>query len=428
MINAPCHVQAIARTLFLLCVAAYAFATVLHGESTAAEPWRADVDLFEQRVGGYDLYRIPGIVVTSRGTILAYCEARKNNGSDWDQINLVMRRSTDGGRTFSPMRRVGQVAGPLEKHPLVAARRKDKSTLDDITYNNIVGIPDGDIVHFLFCLEYMRCFYMRTEDDGISFTTPVEITPAFDDFHQHYPWRILATGPGHGLRLRNGRLVVPVWLATGEGENVHHPSVTSTIYSDDAGGSWHAGEIAVPDEGPYDDPNETIAVELADGRTMLIVRSESKPNRKLVTYSADGSTGWSKPEFHDELLEPICMASVCRLSLTPESDKNRILFSNPDTIDPRPDGSSEPGSSRQRKNVSVKLSYDEGRTWPVVKPIQAGNSGYSDLAVLPDGTILCLHERWEGGERRGPTYFLTLARFNLEWLTDGKDRLAAGKR
>ena len=108
------------------------------------------------------------------------------------------------------------------------------------------------------------------------------------------------------------------------------------------------------------------------------------------------------------------MASLIRYSISPPADKNRILFSNPDNLEGGKDGE-KPGTHRARKNLSVKLSYDEGRTWPVNKVLEKGSSAYSDLAVLTDGTILCFYE----SDR-----MLVLARFNLDWLTDGKDSLA----
>jgi sialidase-1 len=116
------------------------------------------------------------------------------------------------------------------------------------------------------------------------------------------------------------------------------------------------------------------------------------------------------------------MASIVRYSLAGEAGgRNRILFANPHWLE-RADGKAQPGLVRDRKNVSVKLSYDEGQTWPVNKSLEAGFSGYSDLAVLPDGTILCFYERGSiDGKNNFGTDRLTVARFNLEWLTDGAD-------
>jgi sialidase-1 len=248
----------------------------------------------------------------------------------------------------------------------------------------------------------------------------VEITSAFDAFHKSYDWKVLATGPDHGIQLTNGRLVVPVWMSTGTGGNAHRPSVTATVYSDDQGKTWKAGEIAVPCTDEWINPNETAAVQLADGSVMLNVRSESKAHRRLVTISKDGATGWSTPRFDDALLEPICMGSIVRLSKQPESDKNRLLFSNPDNLT-KAGGKEEPGKNRDRKNLTVKLSYDEGKTWPVSKSIEPSWSAYSDIGVSHSGTILCFYGRGEKAGFAGDR--LTLARFNLEWLTDGKDQL-----
>jgi sialidase-1 len=403
-------------TLVLLSGTIAVLAPSAHG----ADPLLAKTDLFEARKGGYALYRIPGIVATSKGTLLAYCEARRAGQSDWDSIDVLLRRSTDGGRTWSPPRQVAHFGPKVPKNPVALAQ--NLATADDQTVNNPVAIVDrAGAIHFLYCVEYARAFYMRSDDEGVSFSQPVEITPAFDKFRPEYPWRVLATGPGHGIQLARGRLIVPVWLSTGEGGQAHRPSVTSVIYSDDSGRTWQRGEIAAMNSGDIVNPNETVVVELADGRTLLNIRSESHAHRRLTCYSTDGATGWSKPEFHNELLEPICMASIVRLSQQP-GDPIRLLFANPHNLE-RAEGKESAGKPRDRKNLSLKLSYDEGATWPVNKPLEEGPSAYSDLAVGPDGTIYCLYERTkvDGRER---TAYLTLARFNLEWLTDGKDALA----
>jgi len=390
------------------------------GNAPAAAPFIEKADLFTAGQDGYALYRIPGIVTTKRGTILAYCEARRSDRGDWGAIDILLRRSTDGGRSWSAQTNIAHVPGPKAKNPVALAQKL--ATPGEVTYNNPVAIPDANgAVHFLFCLEYARCFYLRSDDDGASWSNPVEITAAFDRFRPEYDWKVLATGPGHGIQLRTGRLVVPVWLSLGTGGHAHRPSVTSVIYSDDLGRTWSRGDIAGPNEGEWNIPNETCAVQLADGRVLLNMRSESKANRRLLTTSRDGATGWSKPQFHDQLLEPICMASMVRLSEAPA--RNRLLFSNPDNL-ARADGKEAPGKGRDRKNVSVKLSYDESVTWPVSKSVEPGFSGYSDLAVANDGTILLFYERGStDGANIYKTGRLTLARFNLEWLTDGKDAL-----
>jgi sialidase-1 len=384
----------------------------------AAKPFLEKTDLFVAGEGGYYKYHIPGLVVTGNGSILAFCEAR-NTRDDWADIDILLRRSTDDGKTWSAPKNIADVPGPKEKNPV--ARELKGVDQSWVTYNNPVAIADKDgTVHFLFCLEYLRCFYMRSNDDGVTWSTPVEISGAFEEFRKVYDWKVLASGPNHGIQLKNGRLIVPVWLSLGTGKNVHMPSVTSTIYSDDQGKTWHAGEIAVPCTEEWIDPNETVAIQLADGSVMLNVRSESKANRRLVTISKDGATGWSTPRVDDALMEPICMAGMTRLSEKPASDKNRILFSNPDNLE-RTEGEAVPGGRRDRKNLSVKISYDEGKTWAVNKPLEPGWSAYSDIEVTREGTILCFYGR--GAKRDSVGDRLTLARFNLEWLSDNKDHL-----
>lgn len=380
----------------------------------AAEPFLEKQDLF--RVGDdptYNIYHIPGIVVTAKGTVLAWCEARQGGG-DWSDIRILLRRSTDDGRTWSAPQSIADVPGPKQKNAF-ALRLKNVDT-SQVTYNNPVLIAGKDgTVHMLFCLEYERAFYQRSEDDGLSWSKPTEITATFDAFKKDYAWKVLATGPNHSIQLKTGRLVVPVWLSTGEGGNAHRPSVTATIYSDDQGRTWKAGEIAVPCTDEWINPNETVAIELNDGRVMLNVRSESKAHRRLITTSPDGATNWSTPKFDDALLEPICMAGIVRYE---HKGKSLILFSNPHNLDGGREGKPEPGKSRARKNVSVKVSRDEGQTWPVNKLLEDGPSMYSDIAVTHSGTILCFYGRGTKPGFAGSG--LTLARFNLEWLTSGQ--------
>ena len=385
----------------------------------AAEPSMTRVQLWQAGVGGYKLYRIPGIVVTKAGTVLAYTEARKFTGGDWDTIDVQLRRSTDGGKTFSPPQNIAHWDGPITRNPVAIERKQGK--VDDVTYNNPVAIADrnGD-VHFLFCIDYMRVFYMKSTDDGKTFSKPVEITSAFDKFKPEYAWRVVATGPGHGIQLKNGLLLVPVWLSLGQRGNGHGPSVCSTIYSDDHGKTWHAGDIAVHDTADFPSPNETDAIQLADGRVMLNVRTAGKNLRTIVT-SKDGATHWSEPKLQQDLPDPICYAGLVRFSTKKTGGKNRILFSNPDNLT-RKDGKDQPG--KDRRNLTIRMSYDEGATWPVKKVLEPGIAGYSDLAVLPDGTILCMYETGSSAPPNGTaTREEILARFNLEWLTDGQDSM-----
>ena len=367
---------------------------------SAADPFMTKTDVFTAGSQGVALYRIPGTVVTAKGSVLAYCEARRDGRGDWGEIEVHLRRSTDGGQTWSAQQKIAHSAPRIEGNPT-----KAKGGEREQTVNNPVAIVDQQTgaIEFLYCINYARCFSMRSTDDGQSWSEPVEITAAFEPFRSSYDWKVIATGPGHGIQLANGRLVVPVWIAYGKAGD-HHPSAAATIYSDDHGRTWKAGEIAVHDKDPYGDPNETMITSLADDRVLLVTRSESKPNRKLVTISRDGASGWSEPTFHPQLLEPICMASIARYPSQPGT----LLFSNPHSVGTDASGQEIPGGRGKRRNLSIKLSRDDGKSWPTSKTLEPGNSAYSDLAVMPDGTVLCLYE----ADNK-----IVCARFNLEWVT-----------
>jgi sialidase-1 len=363
--------------------------------------------LFAANTGGYKTYRIPAIVATPKGTVLAFCVGRKEP-SDWAEIAIFLRRSTDGGAAWQPPQKIAAEPG---------------STVDNPT--PIVDRQTGEI-HLLYQVNYERCYYMCSRDDGATFTPPADITETFVRFRPEYAWTVLAPGPGHGIQLQNGRLLAPVWLSTGEGtefgagQRGHRPSAVSVVYSDDHGRSWQRGHIVVRHSAVIPNPSETTALQLHDGRVLLNMRSESPRFRRLVSYSADGATGWSEPVFHEGLFEPVCFGSILRLSEQPAGSKNRILFCNPDS-------SRNPETIRntfkKRENLTVKLSYDEGQTWPVARVIDPGIAGYSDIAVGPDGMIYCLYEGGGAGGNMFINTQVSVVRFNLEWLTAGEDSL-----
>ncbi len=368
--------------------------------SFAAELRPESSEVFPPGMNGITRYRIPGMVVTQKGTVLAYCEARKDSGGDWGEIEIHLRRSIDGGKTWQPSQIIAHHGNRIEGNP-----HKKSGGERDQTVNNPVAIVDRttNTIEFLYCVNYARCFSMRSLDDGLTWSLPVEITSAFEAFRKQYDWKVIATGPGHGIQIKSGRLVVPIWLAYGKTGD-HEPSAAGTIYSDNHGENWLAGDIAFPNEGEFGKPNETMIAELSDGRVMLVARSESNANRKLISRSADGATQWTQPEFHDQLWEPICMASI----VSHPSQPGTLIFSNPHSVDIDKNGKEKPAGKGKRKNLAIKLSRDDGKTWPINKTLDTGLSAYSDLAVLPDGSVLCLYEA---------NTSITCARFTLDWLT-----------
>ena len=366
----------------------------------AVEPAFEKSEVFPPGFNGVSRYRIPGIVVTPKGTVLAYAEARRNSSSDWGEIEIHLRRSTDGAKTWQPPQHIAHHGARLEGNP-----HKADGGANEQTVNNPVAIVDRETgaVEMLYCTNYSRCFSMRSTDDGVTWSAPVDITSIFEPFRSKYDWKVIATGPGHGIQTKTGRLVVPVWIAFGK-IGSHAPSAAGTIFSDDHGKTWQAGDLCLPNEGDFINPNETMVTELSDGRVMLVSRSVSKANRKLVTTSPDGARNWSTPVFHEQLWEPICMASIITLPAKP----GMLIFSNPHTLKLEKDGSETPAGRGKRENLSIKVSYDDGKTWPVNKTLDPGKAAYSDLAVLSDGMVLCLYEADTN---------IVCVRFNTEWVT-----------
>jgi sialidase-1 len=350
--------------------------------ATAQEPGRAD--LFTAGTGGYAIYRIPGIVVTKKGTVLVYCEARKSAKGDWGTIDVMTRRGADGGATFDAPRKI--VEPP--------------AMTGDVTVNNPLAIadPQSGAVHFFYCINYARCFYTRSDDDGVTFSKPVEITSAFEELRPKFDWKVIATGPGHGIRMENGRLLVPVWLAL---RHSHRPSCVATIYSDDDGKTWHAGDIVVNDSKETPNPSETAAVQLADGRVLVNVRNESLKHRRAIATSADGAHNWTKPHLADDLFDPICMASMIRRGDT-------LLFLNP----------AGDARTKSRSNLTLRLSKDDGKTWSPGKLVEPGIAAYSDMALLPDGTLLTFYESGGVDGKQFQTKSLRLTRIPWAWVQE----------
>ena len=361
------------------------------------------VDIFEARKEGYKTYKVPGITVSKNNVVLATAEARPGDGKDWDFNDVIIRRSFDEGETF-------------EKRQMVASHKD----IGPGPISNFVMIPDlknGRIIA-VYCWNYSRVFRIFSDDDGETFTKPKEITETFNKFQNEYNWKVCATGPGHGIQLTNGRMIIPVWLSDGS-ESGHRPSIISSIYSDDNGLSWQRGEIVcqhndIIDENILINPSETIPVQLSDGSVMLNIRSESLIDRRLIAISPNGATNWEIIGFDKALLEPVCMASIIKSNQLNDKKSNDILFINPDNIE---NNMIPPGNNlrHDRKRLTAKLSFDDAKTWYINKIIEKGPSSYSDVAQLASGDFLCIYE-CEIIEKMTDAKYIRISKFNNTWL------------
>lgn len=331
------------------------------GVPTAAQDAR-HTPIFISGQGGYHTYRIPSLITTGKGTLLAFCEARKHNAADHGDIDLVVRRSSDHGKTWTPMKILGDDGEHTMGNPCPVLDRK----------TGTIVLP--------FCRDNKQVFVMCSKDDGVTWSEPVEISK--DVMKANWTW--VATGPGVGIQTKNGRLVIPC----DHQDAAVKSRLSHVITSDDGGATWKLGGMV----GPL--CNECQIVELTNGSLMINMRSYRGTNCRQVAISKDGGASFLDPKEDGTLIEPICQASLIRLP----GAAGGLLFSNP--------------ASTRREKLTVRLSRDEGRTWPIAKVLHPGPAAYSCLAALDDGTIGCLYER---GDKK-PYETITLARFTREWL------------
>lgn len=330
-------------------------------------------------------YRIPGIVVTGCGTVICCYEGRMDTHNDWAQIDIVVCRSTDGGEHM--------------ERQVIASSDGVTGSQEPVTWNNPVLIRDGERIHLLFHRNYETAYHCFSDDDGVTFSKPTEITEAFREFP--YEWNVCASGPGHGIVTESGRLIVPVWLACGEAldesgrKKAHNPSVAGAIYSDDSGTTWHAGALT---EGIVN-ANETSIVQRNDGQILFNIRNNETERCRVLGISPDGAAGFTKIWKETALPDPKCFGSMVRL------DEKRIGFVNCANADKEhPLG--------ERIFLTVSVSKDDGISWnPEIRVDTYG--GYADMAVW-DGVLYVFYERSVWTKEQRIIKGLVLKQFRLE--------------
>lgn len=380
------------RACVLLCTALAALSAAAAGPvQPPAEPSYTEV-----YVAGADAahtYRIPSVIATPKGALLAFAEARRTGTGDAGDIDLVVRRSTDGGASWSAIAVVGDNGPDTFGNPCPVVDVRT-GTIWLLATQNRGADREADIIAGTSAAS-RTVWVLKSEDDGLTWSAPLEITASV----KRPGWTWYATGPGVGIQTASGRLVIPANHAEA-GTGIHRSHL---VFSDDGGRSWTIGASAEPGT------NESQVVELADGRLMLNMRNHPpKPeNYRMVATSGDGGRTLSPARPDRTLVEPPAQASLLRLTRATTHDRDRLLFSNP--------------ASTRRERMTVRLSYDEGATWPVSRVLHEGPAAYSSLVVLPDLSIGVLFERGE----KSAYERLTFARFGIEWLTAGKARAPA---
>lgn len=350
---------------------------------TESVPFRAAVD-------GYASYRIPAVLKTADGALLAFAEGRRGGSSDTGDIDIVLRRSTDGGCTWSPQQVVSD-AGPVtigNPAPVV-----DPATGDLVLLSVRNGpVTEAQILRGEASAEdTRRVFVQRSTDDGRTFSALREITAAT----KLADWRWYATTPGHAIALRSGRLVVPanhsIAPPAGSADTGAEAKYYGghSLYSDDHGVTWRIGYV---DDNPngYLNVNETTAAELPDGRVYFNTREHNgtAPGNRADAYSADGGVTLTEP-FRPQatIIGPVVQASVLQLP----GRKAPLLYSGP----------ADPAA---RAAMTIRVSHDAGATWSSAYQVSGLPAAYSDLVLADRSTVGLLYETGDFGANETITF------------------------
>jgi sialidase-1 len=338
------------------------------------------VPVFVAGKGGYHTYRIPAVIRTPRGRLLAFCEGRRTGRGDSGNIDVLLKQSDDGGRTWGETQVVWDDGPNTCGNPCPVVDERTGRILLLLTHN--LGDDHEAAIKASTSRGTRTVWICQSDDEGESWTKPREITHEVKDPN----WGWYATGPGVGIQLRHGqhagRLVIPCdhsdRASDGTRSDVASEYGAHVIFSDDGGATWQRGGTVAPRM------NECQVVELVEppGGLLLDMRSYRGQSCRAQATSVDGGLTWSEPHDVPVLIEPVCQASLIRHSWPDGEQPGLLLFSNP--ADPR-----------RRVKMTVRVSDDDGQRWSAGRTIHAGPAAYSCLVALTDHTMGCLYERGE---------------------------------
>ena len=354
------------RCLFLLLFVSWTSPLFSQSPKGGKEQEKTLNYIFEGGNEGYKCFRIPAVVTTKKGALLAFAEGRKNGCSDTGSIDLVMKRSTDGGKTWGKLEVLWHDEGNTCGNPSPVVDRTTGDIFLLSTWN--LGEDHESEIIAQKSKDTRRVFVIKSENEGKSWSAPKEITS--DVKLPNWTW--YATGPGSGIQILGGKYKDRLVIASDHIEAVTKKYYSHTIYSDDHGSTWKLGGST-----PLDQVNECEVVELSNHSLMLNMRNyDRNMSSRQLAYSDDGGESWKDMQHHESLIEPICQASTLRFDF---KGQLYVLFANP-------------ANAKNRVNMTLRLSRDDGKTWPVEKQIFQGPSAYSDLTFIDRKNIGILYE------------------------------------
>ncbi|MBC6366890.1 exo-alpha-sialidase [Algoriphagus sp. AK58] len=351
------------------------------------------IPVFEGGKEGHAIYRIPAIISLPNGDLLAFAEGRVNGSDDFGDVNLVMKRSQDQGRSWSEIQTL------VDYDTLQAGNPAPVVDLFDPNY------PQG--VLFLFYNtgnnhEYdirlnkgvREVWLIKSFDLGKTWIEPQNITtqvhrPKHPSFNPAYAfeedWRSYANTPGHAFQFQKGPFAGRIFVAANHSAGAPKEEFAEYqahgFFTDDRGKTFDISESI-----QFPGSNESIAAELSQGRMIMSIRNQKGDVRqRIIAFSSDGGKTWDEQYFEPQLPDPVNQASIIDIG---EKDGKTILAHS---------NASDPND---RNNLTLKISYDEGKTWTksiLIDRTDDSNkpswTAYSDLVKLSDSTIGILYER-----------------------------------
>ena len=334
------------------------------------------ITVFKSGSEGYHTFRIPSIIKAPNGDLLAICEGRKNSRSDRGDIDILMRRSSDEGRSWSDIQVIWDDGENTCGNPCAVVDEETKTIWLLLTHN--IGSDMEKNINAGTSKGSRTVWVCSSKDNGKTWSTPQEITKDTKAAN----WRWYATGPGVGIQIKQGphagRLVIPCdhSFPVNEGNSTEYGS--HVIYSDDHGNTWNLGGVIQPKV------NECQLVELFDDKGTLLIdmRSYEKLACRAQSLSRDGGISWSPKKNAKALIEPVCQASILRWERGVKDNKGYLIFSNP-------------ANKKKRRNMTVRISDDNGISWSRSLRLTSNPSAYSCLVALDENNAACFYETGE---------------------------------